>query len=91
MRSLVQMAAAALRLAGRPGLEGIGRWVHMLASAAHFITKSRGYSTVGDPQRERWVEQGRRTAHAAIPSACEGSCCTATSSCTRPPANPMAR
>jgi hypothetical protein len=42
---LVQMALAALRLAGRPGLRGIGRWVHMLGFRGHFVTKSRGYST----------------------------------------------
>jgi hypothetical protein len=42
---LVQMAAAALRLAERPRLEGIGRWVHMLGFRGHFVTKSRGYST----------------------------------------------
>ncbi len=42
---LVQMAAAALRLAQRPGLAGIGRWVHMLGFRGHFVTKSRWYST----------------------------------------------
>jgi hypothetical protein len=42
---LVQMASAALRLAQRRGLEGLGRWVHMLGFRGHFVTKSRGYST----------------------------------------------
>jgi hypothetical protein len=42
---LVQMAAAALRLSQRPGLDGLGRWVHMLGFRGHFITKSRWYST----------------------------------------------
>jgi hypothetical protein len=42
---LVQMAVAALRLAERPGLGGLGRWVHMLGFRGHFVTKSRGYST----------------------------------------------
>jgi hypothetical protein len=42
---LVHMAAAALRLAERPGLRGLGRWVHMLGFRGHFVTKSRGYST----------------------------------------------
>jgi len=42
---LVQMAAAALRLAQRPGLAGLGRWVHMLGFRGHFVTKSRWYST----------------------------------------------
>jgi hypothetical protein len=39
------MAAATLRLADRPGLRGLGRWVHMLGFRGHFVTKSRGYST----------------------------------------------
>lgn len=39
------MAAAALRLAQRPGLAGLGRWVHMLGFRGHFVTKSRWYST----------------------------------------------
>jgi hypothetical protein len=42
---LVQMASAVLRLADRPGLEDIDRWVHMLGFRGHFVTKSRGYST----------------------------------------------
>jgi hypothetical protein len=42
---LVQMAAAALRLAERSGLGGLGRWVHMLGFRGHFVTKSRDYST----------------------------------------------
>ena len=46
---LVQMAAAALRLADRPGLRGLARWAHMLGFRGHFVTKSRGYSTrLGD-------------------------------------------
>ena len=39
------MAASALRLAERPGLRDLGRWVHMLGFRGHFVTKSRGYST----------------------------------------------
>jgi hypothetical protein len=39
------MASAALRLAARPGLEGLSRWLHMLGFRGHFVTKSRGYST----------------------------------------------
>ena len=39
------MAGAALRLAERPGLGGLGRWVQMLGFRGHFVTKSRGYST----------------------------------------------
>jgi hypothetical protein len=42
---LVQMAYAALRLAQRPGLRDLGRWVHMLGFRGHFVTKSRRYST----------------------------------------------
>jgi hypothetical protein len=42
---LVQMAYAALRLAERPGLRDLGRWMHMLSFRGHFVTKSRGYST----------------------------------------------
>jgi len=42
---LIAMAGAALRLAERPGLGGLGRWVHMLGFRGHFVTKSRGYST----------------------------------------------
>jgi len=42
---LVQMAAAALRLAERSGLRELGRWVHMLGFRGHFVTKSRRYST----------------------------------------------
>ncbi len=42
---LVQMATAALRLSERPGLPGLGRWVHMLGFRGHFVTKSRSYST----------------------------------------------
>jgi hypothetical protein len=42
---LIAMAAAALRLGERPGLRGLGRWVHMLGFRGHFVTKSRGYST----------------------------------------------
>jgi hypothetical protein len=42
---LVQMAAATLRLAQRPGLRELGQWVHMLGFRGHFVTKSRGYST----------------------------------------------
>jgi hypothetical protein len=42
---LIEMAAAALRLADRPGLGGLARCVHMLGFRGHFVTKSRGYST----------------------------------------------
>jgi hypothetical protein len=46
---LIAMATAALRLADRPGLRGLDRWVHMLGFRGHFVTKSRGYSTtLGD-------------------------------------------
>jgi hypothetical protein len=49
---LVQMAAAVLRLADRRGLESIGRWVHMLGFRGHFVTKSRGYSTIRGELRQ---------------------------------------
>jgi hypothetical protein len=42
---LVQMAAAALRLSERPGLQGLKQWAHMLGFRGHFVTKSRSYST----------------------------------------------
>jgi hypothetical protein len=42
---LIAMATATLRLANRPGLSGLGRWVHMLGFRGHFVTKSRRYST----------------------------------------------
>jgi hypothetical protein len=42
---LIAMAAAALRLADRPGLRGLDRWMHMLGFRGHFVTKSRLYST----------------------------------------------
>jgi hypothetical protein len=35
---LVQMAAAALRLSERSGLQTLGRWVHMLGFRGHFVT-----------------------------------------------------
>jgi hypothetical protein len=41
----VRMACAALRVPQRPGLEGVGKWVHMLGFRGHFVTRSRGYST----------------------------------------------
>jgi hypothetical protein len=51
---LIEMAAAALRLADRPGLRGLGRWVHMLGFRGHFVTKSRRYSTnLGDLRAAR--------------------------------------
>ena len=51
---LIEMAAAALRLAERPGLGGVARWVHMLGFRGHFVTKSRGYSTrLGDLRAAR--------------------------------------
>ncbi|MGI9098167.1 MAG: replication initiator [Solirubrobacteraceae bacterium] len=42
---LIAMAAATLRLADRPGLRSLDRWVHMLGFRGHFVTKSRLYST----------------------------------------------
>jgi hypothetical protein len=54
---LVQMAAAAVRVADRPGLQRVGRWVHMLGFRGHFVTKSRQYSTTLGELREaraRW-------------------------------------
>jgi hypothetical protein len=42
---LIEMAAAALRLADRPGLGSLAQWVHMLGFRGHFVTKSRRYST----------------------------------------------
>ena len=42
---LVQMAVAAIGLSERPGLQRLGKWVHMLGFRGHFVTKSRGYST----------------------------------------------
>jgi hypothetical protein len=42
---LIELAAAALSLADRPGLGGVAQWVHMLGFRGHFVTKSRGYST----------------------------------------------
>src|SRR4051794_33687107 len=51
---LIAMATAALRLADRPGLRGLGSWVHMLGFRGHFVTKSRGYSTrLGDLRAAR--------------------------------------
>jgi hypothetical protein len=51
---LIEMAAAALRLADRPGQRGLGRWVHMLGFRGHFVTKSRRYSTnLGDLRAAR--------------------------------------
>jgi hypothetical protein len=51
---LVQMAAAALRLTARSGLQELGRWVHMLGFRGHFVTKSRGYSvTLGELRAAR--------------------------------------
>jgi len=46
---LVQMAAAALGIAARRGLGRVGEWVHMLGVRGHFVTKSRGYSTILGP------------------------------------------
>lgn len=42
---LVQMVRAAISLAGRPALAGLGRWTHTLGFRGHFVTKSRAYST----------------------------------------------
>jgi hypothetical protein len=56
------MAAATLRLAGRPGLHGLGRWVHMLGFRGHFVTKSRGYSTrLGDLRAARASYRARES------------------------------
>jgi len=58
---LVQMAAAALRLAERPGLRDLGRWVHMLGFRGHFVTKSRGYSTtLGELRAARAAYRARQ-------------------------------
>jgi len=58
---IVQVAAAALRLAERPGLRDLGRWVHMLGFRGHFITKSRGYSTtLGDLRAARAAYRARQ-------------------------------
>jgi replication initiator protein RepSA len=58
---LVQMAAAALRLAQRPGLRDLGRRVHMLGFRGHFVTKSRGYSTtLGELRAARAAYRGRQ-------------------------------
>jgi hypothetical protein len=54
---LVQMAIAAIRVSARAGLEGVGKWVHMLGFRGHFVTKSRGYSTTLGALRDdraRW-------------------------------------
>jgi hypothetical protein len=51
---LAQMAAATLRLADRPGLRSLGRWVHMLGFRGHFVTKSRSYwTTLGELRAAR--------------------------------------
>jgi len=58
---LVQMAAAALRLTERPGLRGLGRWVHMLGFRGHFVTKSHGYSTtLGELRAARATYRARQ-------------------------------
>jgi hypothetical protein len=58
---LVQMAYAALRLAERPGLRDLGRWVHMLGFRGHFVTKSRGYSTnLGELRATRAAYRARQ-------------------------------
>jgi hypothetical protein len=58
---LIEMAAAALRLANRPGLRGLGRWVHMLGFRGHFVTKSRRYSTnLGDLRAARAAYRARQ-------------------------------
>jgi len=51
---LIAMAAATLRLADRPGLRSLDRWIHMLGFRGHFVTKSRLYSTrLGDLRAAR--------------------------------------
>jgi hypothetical protein len=51
---LVRLASAALQLAERCGLRGLGRWVHMLGFRGHFVTKSRLYSvTLGELRNAR--------------------------------------
>jgi hypothetical protein len=58
---LIEMAAAALRLADRPGLRGLARWVHMLGFRGHFVTKSRGYSTnLGELRAARAAHRARQ-------------------------------
>jgi hypothetical protein len=57
---LVQIALAALRLAERRGLLGIGAWVHMLGFRGHFVTKSRGYSTHAACRPRRLTGQAGR-------------------------------
>jgi hypothetical protein len=59
---LVHMATA-IRLADRPSLDGIGRWVHMLGFRGHFVTKSRGYSTtLGELRAARAAYRTRQDA-----------------------------
>jgi hypothetical protein len=58
---LVQIAAAALRLMKRSGLQDLGRWMHMLGFRGHFVTKSRGYSaTFGEPRATRAAYRARQ-------------------------------
>jgi replication initiator protein RepSA len=58
---LVQMAAAAIQLAQRPGLRGLAGWVHMLGFRGHFVTKSRGYSTnLGTLRADRAAYRARQ-------------------------------
>jgi hypothetical protein len=58
---LIAMAGAALRLAERPGLGGLYRWVHMLGFRGHFVTKSRGYSTtLGELRNARATYRARQ-------------------------------
>jgi hypothetical protein len=58
---LVQMAYATLRLAERPGLRDLGRWVHMLGFRGHFVTKSRRYSTnLGELRATRAAYRARQ-------------------------------
>jgi hypothetical protein len=55
------MATAALRLAQRPALRGLGRWVHMLGLRGHFVTESRRYSTaLGELRAARAVYRARQ-------------------------------
>jgi hypothetical protein len=58
---LVQMVYAALRLAQRPGLRDLGRWVHTLGFRGHFVTKSRGLSTtLGELRAARAAYRARQ-------------------------------
>jgi replication initiator protein RepSA len=57
----MQMAYAALRLAQRPALRDLRRWMHMLGFRGHFVTKSRLYSTnLGELRATRAAYRARQ-------------------------------